>query len=112
MNETTKECREQCGVGLRISSDKECDDGNTISGDGCSSTCLIELNYTCKTSSNGNEKCYLNTPISFKIIFNPLSLASSPEYSIQFNRFTLQQHYFFPFNQRVCQGISQRFKPN
>jgi cysteine-rich repeat protein len=26
---------------------EECDDGNTVSGDGCSSSCAIESNYTC-----------------------------------------------------------------
>lgn len=25
----------------------ECDDGNTVSGDGCSSTCLVETGYEC-----------------------------------------------------------------
>lgn len=25
----------------------ECDDGNTVNGDGCSSTCTIESGYTC-----------------------------------------------------------------
>lgn len=29
----------------------ECDDGNTISGDGCSSTCSIEPGYDCTGGS-------------------------------------------------------------
>ena len=32
----------------------ECDDGNLISGDGCSSTCQIEDNYICKGGNESN----------------------------------------------------------
>lgn len=35
------ECAPVCGNGI-VESGEECDDGNTIDGDGCSSTCLIE----------------------------------------------------------------------
>lgn len=35
-----------------------CDDGNTISGDGCSSTCQIETNYTCKVFSTTSQYVY------------------------------------------------------
>jgi len=38
----------KCGDGI-LSSDEYCDDGNTVSGDGCSSTCTIEPGYTCPT---------------------------------------------------------------
>lgn len=34
-----------------------CDDGNLISGDGCSSSCTIETNYVCNTTPNPNV-CY------------------------------------------------------
>jgi len=37
-----------CGGGQRTtSSSKECDDGNTEDGDGCSSSCMIEEGYSC-----------------------------------------------------------------
>jgi fibro-slime domain-containing protein len=37
-----------CGSGLLLPGDKkECDDGNTVSGDGCSATCTIEPGFTC-----------------------------------------------------------------
>ncbi len=40
-----------CGNGIvEVLSDgttEQCDDGNTVSGDGCSSTCKVETNYTC-----------------------------------------------------------------
>ena len=29
---------------------KQCDDGNTVNGDGCSSTCTIETGYSCSGS--------------------------------------------------------------
>ena len=30
-----------------------CDDGNVVSGDGCSSTCLVESGYTCNGGGPG-----------------------------------------------------------
>jgi fibro-slime domain-containing protein len=40
-------CAAQCGDGLRFSTDEECDDGNVLSGDGCSEDCTVELGFTC-----------------------------------------------------------------
>ena len=37
----------ECGNG-RISSNEECDDGNALSGDGCSSECRIETGFRCQ----------------------------------------------------------------
>jgi cysteine-rich repeat protein len=31
-----------CGNGIKESPEEECDDGNTVSGDGCSATCKLE----------------------------------------------------------------------
>ena len=36
-----------CGNGVWESPPEQCDDGNTTSGDGCSSTCQLELPATC-----------------------------------------------------------------
>ena len=41
-----------------------CDDGNTVSGDGCSSTCLSELIYSCQTLDRANTKYFLMQNIS------------------------------------------------
>ena len=35
----------------------ECDDGNQIDGDGCSKTCQVEQDFSCKTV-DGTETCY------------------------------------------------------
>lgn len=40
----------QCGDGMR-SFGEECDDGNTIDGDGCSSECRVETGYTCENGT-------------------------------------------------------------
>jgi fibro-slime domain-containing protein len=37
-----------CGDGL-LEFGESCDDGNTMSGDGCSSTCVVEPHYSCPT---------------------------------------------------------------
>ncbi|RME31889.1 DUF4215 domain-containing protein [Candidatus Woesearchaeota archaeon] len=40
-HEEIPDCRNYCGDGI-VNGDEECDDGNTIDGDGCSSTCKQE----------------------------------------------------------------------
>lgn len=35
-----------CGDGT-LDADEVCDDGNTMDGDGCSSTCAVETGFTC-----------------------------------------------------------------
>ena len=51
-------CVEICGDGKNFGLN-ECDDGNNFNGDGCSSSCKIELGYLCgggtKTTS---DICY------------------------------------------------------
>jgi cysteine-rich repeat protein len=44
------ECVENCGDGLNFGL-MQCDDGNSISGDGCSSSCEIETDWECKGGS-------------------------------------------------------------
>lgn len=39
-------CTEICGDGLNYGR-YYCDDGNTLNGDGCSSTCKVEAGWTC-----------------------------------------------------------------
>ena len=35
-----RKCEAQCGDGVLVENDEECDDGNLFDGDGCSSTCI------------------------------------------------------------------------
>ena len=46
-----------CGDGL-LKGAEECDDGNTVSGDGCSSSCTLEVGYECPTPGT---KCTTTT---------------------------------------------------
>ena len=47
-----------CGNSLRETGE-ECDDGNTISGDGCSASCYIEYGWTCVGgSTTSKDTCY------------------------------------------------------
>jgi fibro-slime domain-containing protein len=45
----TAACASACGDGFKLPTDtaEECDDGNSVDGDGCSSTCQIELGFEC-----------------------------------------------------------------
>lgn len=50
-------CTDVCGDGFNVNKDMKgnartgfetyCDDGNTISGDGCSATCQVEADFEC-----------------------------------------------------------------
>jgi len=44
------QCVENCGSGVNFGL-KECDDGNIISGDGCSSSCEVEEGWVCQGGS-------------------------------------------------------------
>ncbi|CAJ1437050.1 unnamed protein product [Effrenium voratum] len=47
---TADSCHVTCGDGIRhIVAGEECDDGNVINGDGCTSDCRIEPGYECPT---------------------------------------------------------------
>lgn len=50
-------CKEICGDGQRVG-DEGCDDGNTLAGDGCSSTCNEEPGWYCSGGSvRSNDTC-------------------------------------------------------
>lgn len=40
-------CVPICGDGAIIRPSEQCDDGNTMNGDGCSSMCQVEANFQC-----------------------------------------------------------------
>lgn len=44
---------------------EECDDGNQVNGDGCSSACLIEIGHSCinNVSVSSNSVCYFSDQI-------------------------------------------------
>ena len=47
-----------CGDGsMALGGGEECDDGNTDSGDGCSSTCALECGFVCTEDSNRLTTC-------------------------------------------------------
>ena len=49
----------------------QCDDGNNINGDGCSSDCIIEMGYICNTLENKTDKCYKNDHLLAYLKVNP-----------------------------------------
>lgn len=59
---TSQTTIETCGDGLNLGQ-YECDDGNLINGDGCSSLCTIEPGYTCKTIGSIDICTDIRSPI-------------------------------------------------
>lgn len=46
----------------------ECDDGNTDDGDGCSSTCHIQIGYQCEVSNSSSSCTYLQKGIQASLV--------------------------------------------
>lgn len=68
---TSNVCEPQiCGDGS-VDGTEQCDDGNTLDGDGCSSICLVELYYLCINPAPGslNSTCYIDND-RFRIQLN------------------------------------------
>jgi fibro-slime domain-containing protein len=71
---TTGACSTVCGNG-NVEAGEECDDGNTVSGDGCSSTCKKEAGFTCSNVplpdttdcvQTGNTGKCLELPVKYR----------------------------------------------
>ena len=70
-----KECSEICGDGLNLG-EHECDDGNLLDGDGCSSLCVIEEGFKCYQGDNINisrDKCKDYRPPTLLSNISPIS---------------------------------------
>ena len=66
-------CSPICGDGIKVGSEG-CDDGNTKSGDGCSSTCQIEKNYFCNETPKDDKSGVPSAGISTCVKGSPLAL--------------------------------------
>ena len=59
MNDTRLFLTGICGNGFALHDLEQCDDNNTVSGDGCSHNCTIEEGYNCSGGSAlGPDTCY------------------------------------------------------
>lgn len=63
-----------CGDGL-LGIGEECDDGNTVNSDGCSSACLVEPNHNCTNN-------VVAIPVSTCFYSSPLQLSLSYVYKV------------------------------
>lgn len=60
-------CIETCGDGIKTI--QECDDNNTVSGDGCSDVCEVEEGWTCVGgSTTSKSQCFNVTPTGTTIL--------------------------------------------
>lgn len=62
---STGDCSEVCGDGLLI--EYQCDDGNNLDGDGCSSNCLAEEGWHCVVDGNGKSVCALDGVVKMSL---------------------------------------------
>ena len=58
-------CNEICGDGVVLK--YQCDDGNRINGDGCSSNCLIENGWTCVKNATNGSNCTLTGTLTMTL---------------------------------------------
>ncbi|CAD8203431.1 unnamed protein product [Paramecium octaurelia] len=79
-------CYDDCGSGIK-SYDEQCDDGNLIDEDGCTSNCQIEIDYKCQ------EKAYS---------FSDCQFAESPYMLVRFLNQTYDKCYIeISFSQAI-----------
>lgn len=64
------DCSTVCGDGIKIFPYEECDDGNSVSGDGCSSSCGIEDYSSC---SGSPSVCYFTSAITATLVSSAVS---------------------------------------
>ena len=84
----TQACSTSCGNG-NIETGEECDDGNAVSGDGCSSTCKKEAGFTCQPvqkddavdcMQSGNTGKCLELPIKYRDYKNESITGGHPDF--------------------------------
>ena len=76
-DELTKErrCEEICGDGITVGWSHECDDGNLINGDGCSSLCIVEEDFVCSGGNTQSPHICKNTKspiLTFNLAYSNL----------------------------------------
>jgi fibro-slime domain-containing protein len=85
---TTRACDTSCGNG-NIEPGEDCDDGNTVNGDGCSSTCKVEGGFTCTMmmkpdtvacTQPGNSGQCLELPITYRDFKNESVSGGHPDF--------------------------------
>jgi fibro-slime domain-containing protein len=85
---TTHACTPTCGNGS-LESGEECDDGNLVNGDGCSSTCQIEPGFTCTTQTNSDtQPCMqamysgqcLDLPVKYRDFKSEREIGGHPDF--------------------------------
>jgi cysteine-rich repeat protein len=73
LNNSDTQCITKCGDKQLDSATEVCDDGNIISGDGCSSTCQLESGFTCSSQivnlTMTFSQCYFSASITFSLIW-------------------------------------------
>jgi fibro-slime domain-containing protein len=85
---TTGACETKCGNG-NVEMGEQCDDGNTVSGDGCSSTCMLESGFMCSNmpkqdtqtcTQAGNSGQCLELPIIYRDFKNESASGGHPDF--------------------------------
>ncbi|CAK92802.1 unnamed protein product (macronuclear) [Paramecium tetraurelia] len=75
-------CISKCGDGM-IRLTEQCDDGNTVDGDGCSSNCKLEQHWVCSSNNSTQSKCDIADPPIATITFeDPISIYQSNRFGV------------------------------
>ncbi|USN56145.1 MAG: hypothetical protein H6765_08280 [Candidatus Peribacteria bacterium] len=80
------------GTPLSPATDEECDDGNSIDGDGCDSSCNIEPNYLCSGEPSICTFCDSEEVILSHLVNN----VTNSVQSITFSSFTTKSYTSIP----------------
>lgn len=57
-----------CGDGSFNAATQACNDGNYVNGDGCSSTCQVEKNYSCVNTAGAVSICRISVPVNLTYV--------------------------------------------
>jgi cysteine-rich repeat protein len=115
-------CSNKCGNGylyeLGSHDSSECDDGNIINGDGCSSECIVEDNWVCKRgdqSTPKNEKPYKSNAdrcdplLTYQFKINTEISTGNPKLDMSFNDdVCITPEIFFKIYEPYCMKVDER----
>ncbi|CAD8169247.1 unnamed protein product [Paramecium pentaurelia] len=110
-------CYDDCGSGIK-SYDEQCDDGNLVDVDGCTSNCKIEVDYKCQDKANSYSDCqYSESPqMLIKFLnqtYNKYYLQIVFSQAIQFrDNYVLESLFYFSIDELLYEDYQIKLESN